>query len=224
MMSVEAPLRPPITTELDRDERNEAERRRREQAIRALALLSMLASVDRYTGAPARNRVAYSGPRHLLEFDPNKMSGIVNLGLRNNLRFVGDDDGPVTPDMQPEKPAPYPASAHPDADLRSAPSMYDEALGPQLPDLPFVLEPQSARPTEADNAAAARANDMYQRELFKAGWQGGKITAEQERTAYHAIQRQLHPDQNPDASATDAETLRVVNAGRKIVKQHIGFD
>ncbi|HVI69807.1 MAG TPA: hypothetical protein VM581_05140, partial [Magnetospirillaceae bacterium] len=70
------------------------------------------------------------------------------------------------------------------------------------------------RPGDADFAAADRANQMYQSELFKKGWRGGEATPEQAKRAGKALNFDYSPDRNPDAPASDAEAVKVFNANR----------
>jgi len=83
----------------------------------------------------------------------------------------------------------------------------------ELPPLPFNdrIRPGSAikRPTEADFAAAKRANEMYQQALWDSGWRGGEITPQQAKSASRGMVRQGH---SFDATPADAEAFKMFNS------------
>lgn len=94
-----------------------------------------------------------------------------------------------------------------------APSVGDKQFGPELPGLAFNdrIHAQGARPSAEQFAAADRANEIYQRELLKQGWNGGEATDEQAKKAGRGLQRNYHPDL-PTTSAADAEAVKAFNS------------
>lgn len=104
----------------------------------------------------------------------------------------------------------------PAPEFTPAPSMSDTELGPQLPNLAFNdrIRPENTgtrSASDADFAAADRANEMYQRALFDTGWRGGEATPEQQKAGARAMIREYHPDL-PATSAADAEAVKMFNA------------
>jgi hypothetical protein len=123
-------------------------------------------------------------------------------------RFTGDYDYYEDLDRYKRDYRPTDTTPAPRPDFGPAPSV-GEMQGPQLPRLAYNdrVRPTSVRPTQADFAAAARANEMLQRSLFKKGWQGGEATPEQMKAAHLDMVRTYHPDR-PGADAADTEAFK----------------
>lgn len=109
-----------------------------------------------------------------------------------------------------------PVEAQPQPEFRPAPSLHETALGPQLPHLAFNdrIRPGNtgARSvSDADLAAAGRANEMYQRGLIQTGWQGGEATPDQQKQAQREVVKKYHPDL-PTTSEGDAAAIQMMQA------------
>ena len=127
----------------------------------------------------------------------------------SNFRATPDMSGPrYYSDTARQSDAPQPKP-----DFVPAPSMAEQPLGPELPNLAFNerIRPQNKGATATDIAAGDRASEMYQRALWDSGWRGGEATPDQAKKAGRSMQRKYHPDL-PTTSDADKEAIKVFNS------------
>ncbi len=165
---------------------------------------------DRFFGQPE----ATSSPHNRAD-----VFSLINHAFDNNFEKHDNPapNSPFTPDVSGYRDSIFnPTTPEPASEFRPAPSMSEKPVGPQLPNLSFNdrIRPWAAgskQPSEADFAAAGRANDMYQHELFKTGWRGGEASPDEQKSAAHGLARKYHPDY-PTTSLADAEAVKMFNA------------
>lgn len=87
------------------------------------------------------------------------------------------------------------------------------------PPLPFEVVPASMQPNAEERAGAMRANELLRAQLVEQGWESGKPTPDQLKKATRNTLSNLHPDQNSDISAADAEAGKLISGQMKEIRK-----